>query len=212
MPGSKCMGLHCVPVYQWEEGRRKERDGWLLACSDCVRGLAAMDSQHYEYQAWKHWKYRGCTYPQILNHVNYRVTPFAQYSCFMMKTETNCDFRSSVLFMFCFVSFLSTTPLAQLRWNSIRSLGSAAATATVLLRTSPGMFWLRGSNSHLHPLRWRDVALLIRGLHFYSQPWSHLEAYATVQLRLNVPFSLCDSYSIHGWYIWTHFVPEPLDF
>lgn len=89
---------------------------------------------------------------------------------------------------FLFVSFLSNPP--QLPWNSIRSLGSAAAAATVLLRTSQGMLWLRGSNSHSHTPRWRDVALLIRGLHLYSQPWSHLKAYAIAQLCLNVLFSL----------------------
>lgn len=108
MPGSKCVGLHWVPVYQWEEGRRKEQDGWLPACSDRVCGPAAMDSQHYEHQAWKHWKYRGCTYPKILNHVNYTVAPFTEYSCFIMKTEMNCDFRSSVLFVLCL--FLSCQP------------------------------------------------------------------------------------------------------
>lgn len=52
------------------------------------------------------------------------------------------------------------------------------------------MIWLEGSNSHSHTLRWRDVALLIRGLHLYSQPWPHLKAYGTAQLHLNVLVSL----------------------
>lgn len=48
------------------------------------------------------------------------------------------------------------------------------------------MIWLGGSNSHSHTLRWRDVALLIRRLHLYSQLWPHLKTYITAQLYLNV--------------------------
>lgn len=107
------MGLHCVPESEGKVGG-KEREGWSHLCSNSVCGPAAMDSRHCQHQAGKQCKYRCCTYPKILNHASYRVAPFPLLSCFIMKTETNCGFRSSVLFWF---FFLSTPPPATVELN-----------------------------------------------------------------------------------------------
>lgn len=108
MPGSKCTGLHCVPESERKAGGRSGKDGHTRA-SNHVCSPATEDSQHCQHQACKQQKYRCYGYPKILNHVNYRAAPFPLHSCFIMKTEMNRDFRSSVLFGF-FVCFFPVKP------------------------------------------------------------------------------------------------------
>ena len=136
MPGIKCMGLHCVPEGKRKVGGRSGKDGCTgVAIVFAVQQPWTVSTVNTKHASSKH---RCCTYPKILNHVNYRVAPFPLHSCFVMKTEMNRGFRSLVLFVWVFSPPSPVNP-AQLLWNSIRSLGSTAATTTALLRTLQGM-------------------------------------------------------------------------
>lgn len=128
MPGSKCMGLHCVPERERKVGGRSGKDGHArVAIVFAVQQPWAVSTANTK--PCKQYTYRCCTYPKILNHINYRVAPFLLHSCFIMKTEMNRDFRSSVLFGFCFVLFLSCqTP------SSYRATQSGALAALLPLQ------------------------------------------------------------------------------
>lgn len=164
-----------------EEGRSKEQKQWLHPCNNSVCGPAATDSQHCQHQTCKQYNYGCCTYTKILNHVNYRAVPFPPHSCFIMKTEMNRDYRSSVLFVFCFVFFPIKLPPATVELHQEPWQRCCHCNCAVPHVAGNALIWAggRGSNSHSHTLRWQDVAFLIRGPHLYSQPWLHLKTYAT---------------------------------
>lgn len=171
--GQKCQvskACACI-VYKKVRGRSR-KNGPTHGASVC--GPEAIDNQHCQHQKWKQCK---CTYANILNQRN----------------ELWLQKLSHVWVLFCFVSFLSKSPS-----NYCGTQSAALLTLQPCCFAHVARDALTQWEQFTHTVRWRHVALLIRGLHLYSQPWSHLKACATAKLCHNVLFSLFSAIPIHG--------------